>query len=153
MLVAFVNPPATSAARNDFVIDVGPAPVSTAVVGVGAAVVEDEEDGAALLQAMRVLPRARTRMPAIARNASPAVDRRVSRWWAMAHRGYRCFCRRCRQTSTCESPQGRLLFTLGLLIHEELVRGLLFFGPESRSLTAPAEVARLKADSHTRHRS
>ena len=84
-----MNPLATSAARNDFVIDVGPAPVSTAVVGVGAAVVEDEEDGAALLQAMRVLPRARTRMPAIARNASPAVDRRVSRWWAMAHRGYR----------------------------------------------------------------
>ena len=89
MLVAFVNPLATSAARNDFVIDVGPVPVSTAVVGVGAAVVELEEDVAALLQAMRVLPRARTRMPAIARNASPAVDRRVSRWWAMAHRGYR----------------------------------------------------------------
>ena len=153
MLVAFVNPPATSAARNDIVIDVRPVPVSTAVVGVGAAVVELEEDGAALLQAMRVLPRARARMPARARNASPAVDRRVSRWWAMAHRGYRCFCRRCRQTSTCESPQGRLLFTLGLLIHEELVRGLLFFGPESRSLTAPVEVARLKADSHTRHRS
>ena len=89
MLVASSNPPATSAARNDFVIDVGPVPVSTAVVGVGAAVVELEEDVVALLQATRVLPRAKARMPARARNASPAVDRRVSRWWAMADRGYR----------------------------------------------------------------
>ena len=89
MLVASLNPPATSAARNDFVIDVGPVPVSTAVVGVGAAVVELEEDVVALLQATRVLPRAKARMPARARNASPAVDRRVSRWWAMADRGYR----------------------------------------------------------------
>jgi hypothetical protein len=141
MLVALLNPPATSVARNDFVIDVAPLPVSPAVVGVGTAVVELEEDFAGALQATRVLPRATARTPARARNASPAVDRRVSRWWAMAHRGYRYFCRRRRQVSTRESPQGRLLFTLGLLIHEELARGLLFFGPESRSLTAPAEVA------------
>jgi hypothetical protein len=89
MLVASVNPLATSAARNDIVIDVGPVPVSTAVVGVFATEVGLEEDFAGALQARRVLPRVKARMPAIARNASPAVDRRVSRWWAMAHRGYR----------------------------------------------------------------
>ena len=89
MLVALANPLATSAARIDFVIDVGPVPVSTAVVGVGAAVVELEEDFAGALQATRVALRAKARTPARARNASPAVDRRVSRWWAMADRGYR----------------------------------------------------------------
>ena len=77
-MVASLNPLATSAARNDAVIDIGPVPVSTAVVGVGATVVELEEDVAALLQAMRVLPRVKARMPARARNASPAVGRRVS---------------------------------------------------------------------------
>ena len=89
MLVALVNPLATSAARNDIVIDVGPVPVSTAVVGVVATEVGLEEDFAGALQARRVLPRATARTPADARNASPAVDRRVSRWWGIAHRGYR----------------------------------------------------------------
>jgi len=77
MLVASVNPLATSAARNDIVIDVGPVPVSTAVVGVFATEVGLEEDFAGALQARRVLPRVKARMPAIARNASPAVDRQV----------------------------------------------------------------------------
>ena len=88
MLVASSNPLATSAARNDFVIDVGPVPVSTAVVGVGAAVVELEEDFAGALQAMREPLRAKARMPARARNTK-AVDRWLSWWWAMADRGYR----------------------------------------------------------------
>lgn len=88
MLVASLNPLATSAARNDFVIDVGPVPVSTAVVGVGAAVVELEEDFAGALQAMREPLRAKARMPARARNTK-AVDRWLSWWWAMADRGYR----------------------------------------------------------------
>lgn len=88
MLVASLNPLATSAARIDFVIDVGPVPVSIAVVGVDATEVGLEEDFAGALQATRVPLRAKARMPARARNTK-AVDRWLSWWWAMALRGYR----------------------------------------------------------------
>ena len=60
-MVAFVNPPATSAVRMFFVIDVGPDPASIAVVAVVAWLVPSEDDFAGALQATATVPMARER--------------------------------------------------------------------------------------------
>ncbi len=86
MLVADEYPPATSTARIVLVIDVGPVPVSTAVVGVVTAVESPEDFLAGAVHAMSVAPRAMARRPARARRAGIFLRRRVSSG-VMATRG------------------------------------------------------------------